>query len=113
MERCGKTNCSNNPTPNCVGIACPRRLPTIPALPKIGGSYWVAGWWIASCDEGANQGPEQGFAAAACVMHELKEAEIKRQLVLRDTAVRAQPGAQQRPETLDGIDVDFTEAITI
>src|SRR3954453_100594 len=77
------------------------------------GSYWVAGWWIASCDEGANQGPEQGFAAAACVMHELKEAEIKRQLVLRDTAVRAQPGAQQRPETLDGIDVDFTEAITI
>ena len=35
-ERCGKTNCSNNPRPNCVGIACPRRLPAIPALQKIG-----------------------------------------------------------------------------
>ncbi len=47
-----------------------------------------------ACDEGA----EQGFAASACVVHELEEAEIKRQLVLRDAAVRSEPGAQQRPE---------------
>src|SRR3954447_8571905 len=36
MDRCGKTNCSNNARPNCVGIACPRRLPAIPALQKVG-----------------------------------------------------------------------------
>ncbi len=42
-------------------------------------------------------------------MHELEEAEIKRQLVLRDAPVRAQPGAQQRPETLDRVDMDLAE----
>src|SRR3954447_21944083 len=35
-ERCGKTNCSNNARLNCVGIACPRWLPAIPAPQKIG-----------------------------------------------------------------------------
>ncbi len=79
----------------------------------LGGSYWVSGWWRASCHESRNQGAEQGFAAAACVVHELEEAEVERQLVLRDAAVRAQPGAQQRPEALDGVDVDFAEAITV
>jgi NIPSNAP len=77
------------------------------------GSYRIPGWWIASRDEGANQGPEQSFSAAACVMHELKEAEIKRQLVLRDTTVRAQPGPQQRPEAFNRVDVDLAEAITV
>ncbi len=38
-----------------------------------------------ACDERA----EQGFAAPARVVHELEEAEVVRQLVLRDTAVRA------------------------
>jgi len=42
-----------------------------------------------ACDKGA----EQGFAASARVVHELEEAEIERQLVLRDAPVRAQPGA--------------------
>jgi len=41
-----------------------------------------------ACDEGA----EQGFAASARIMHELEEAEIKGQLVLRDAAMRTQPG---------------------
>src|SRR5271157_1524267 len=35
-ERCGKTNCSNGPRPDCVGIACPPWLPAIPALQKTG-----------------------------------------------------------------------------
>jgi len=42
-----------------------------------------------ACDEGS----EQGFAASAGVVHELEEAEVKRQLVLRDASVRSQPGA--------------------
>src|SRR3954470_14678217 len=80
---------------------------------QVARSYWVSGWWCASCHESRNKGAEQGFAAAACVVHKLEEAEVERQLVLRDAAVRAQPGAQQRPEALDGVDVDFAETITV
>src|SRR3954464_8203991 len=62
-----------------------------------------------SCDQGSDEGSEQGFAAAACVVHELEEAEIERQLVLRDAAVRA----QQRPEALNGVDVHLAEAVAV
>ena len=48
-----------------------------------------------SCHQGSDQLAEQGFAAAAGVVHDLEEAEVERQLLLRDAAVRAQPGAQQ------------------
>src|SRR4051794_27296090 len=43
-----------------------------------------------ACDKGA----EQGSPTPARVVHELEEAEIERQLVLRDAPVRAEPGAQ-------------------
>jgi hypothetical protein len=66
-----------------------------------------------SCDQSGDEGSEQGFAASARVVHELEEAEVERQLVLRDAAVRAQPGAQQRPEALDGVDVHFAEAVAV
>src|SRR5215204_2171045 len=66
-----------------------------------------------SGDEARDEGAEESFAPAACVVHELEEAEIERQLVLRETPVRAEPGAQQGPETLDGVDVHFAEAIAI
>src|SRR5688572_26248612 len=66
-----------------------------------------------SRDQGGGEGSEQGFAASARVVHELEEAEIKRQLVLRDAPVRAQPGAQQRPEALDGVDVHLAEAVAV
>src|SRR3954470_832453 len=77
------------------------------------GSCWVPGWWDASPDQAADESAEQGFAAATGVMHELKETEIQRQFVLRDAAVRAQPGAQQRPEALDGVDVHLADPIAI
>ncbi len=35
-----------------------------------------------SRDQGCDERTEQGLAASACVVHELEEAEIKRQLVL-------------------------------
>ncbi len=79
-------------------------------------------WWLllgsgvvtaASCNQTRNQGAEQGFATSASVMNELEEAEVERQLVLRDAPVRAQPGAQQRPETLDGVDVDLAKPVAI
>ena len=66
-----------------------------------------------SCDQARNQGAEQGFAASTCVVHELKEAEVKRQLILRDAPMWAQPGAQQRPETLDGVDVNLVEPVAV
>jgi hypothetical protein len=46
-----------------------------------------------SCDQGGDEGSEQGFAPAPGVVHELEEAEVERQLVLRDAAVWPQPGA--------------------
>jgi hypothetical protein len=49
----------------------------------------------------------------ARVVNELEEAEVERQLVLGDAAVRAQPGAQQRPEAINGVELDLAEAVTI
>src|SRR3954453_15720028 len=68
---------------------------------------------VGSYDQGGDEGSEQGFAASARVVHELEEAEIERQVVLRDAAVRAQPGAEQRPEALNGIDVHLAEAVAV
>src|ERR1700712_3793776 len=44
-ERCGQTNCSNKARPNCVGIACQRRLPAILALQKTG-FYPIREHWL-------------------------------------------------------------------
>ena len=51
-----------------------------------------------SCDQGGDEGSEEGFSASSGVVDELEEAEVEGQLLLRDAAVGAQPGAQQRPE---------------
>ena len=66
-----------------------------------------------SCHQGGDKFAEQGFAAAAGVMHELEEAEVERQLLLRDAAVRAQSPAQQDPETFQRVDVDFAKTVAI
>ena len=63
--------------------------------------------------QGGQEGSEQGFAPASGVVHELEESKIVGQLLLRDAPVRPQPGAQQRPNTFHGVDVDFAEAIAI
>ncbi len=66
-----------------------------------------------SFDQPRDEGTKEGFASAACVVHELEEAEIVRQLLLRDATVRAQPRTQQRPEALDRVDVDLAEPVAI
>src|SRR4051794_10711910 len=66
-----------------------------------------------SCHQCREEGAQEGFAAAPGGVHELKEAEVERQLLLRDAAVWAQPGAQQGPRPLHGVDVDFAEAAAI
>ncbi len=69
------------------------------ALRLLSGSGVVTG---TSRDQGCDERTEQGFAASARVVHELEEAEIERQLVLRDAPMRAQSRAQQRPKSLCG-----------
>ena len=48
-----------------------------------------------SGDEARDEGAEESFAPAARVVHELEEAEVVRQLLLRDAPMRAEPRAQQ------------------
>src|SRR4051812_44215436 len=76
-------------------------------------SYRDPGWWGASRHQGGDELAEEGPATAAGVVHELEESEIERQLLLRDAPVRPQPGAQQRPDPLHGVDVDLAEAVAV
>jgi hypothetical protein len=62
---------------------------------------------------GRQPGRQAGLCRAASVVNELKEAQVDGQLLLRETAVRTEPGAQQRPEALDGINVGFAETVAI
>src|SRR3712207_5011005 len=66
-----------------------------------------------SPDQSRDQGTEQGSASAPGVVHELEEAEVQRQLLLRDAPVRAEPGAQQGPRPLHRVDVDLAEAVPV
>src|SRR3712207_7756841 len=43
----------------------------------------------------------------------LFRSELEQQLLLRDATVRAQPGAPQRPQALDGVDVQLAEAVAV
>jgi hypothetical protein len=64
-------------------------------------------------DQGGDEGAKERFAPPAGVVDELEEAEVGGQLLLRDAAMRPQPGAQQRPKTLGRVDVDLAEAVAI
>ena len=66
-----------------------------------------------SRDQAGHERAEQGFAASVRVVHELEEAEIKRQLVLQDPQVQAQLGTKQRPAAFLGIDVDRAEPVLV
>ena len=64
-------------------------------------------------DQEFQKGSEQAFAPDAGVMHELKEAQVERQFLLRNAAMRSQPRAQQGPESLSGINMDFIKTVTV
>jgi hypothetical protein len=83
------------------------------ARATVNGFWLLSGFGVVSIgprDESGDEGPEERIAAAAGVVHELEEAEMGRQLLLRDAAVRSQPGAQQGPMTFGRVDVDLPEA---
>lgn len=46
-------------------------------------------------------------------MHELKETQVERQFLLRNAAMRSQPGAQQRLEALGGVHMNLMETTPI
>jgi hypothetical protein len=56
-------------------------------------------------DQAGDEGAEQRLSAAPGIVDGLKEAEIGRQLLLRDAAMGSEPGAQQGPEAFQGVDV--------
>src|SRR5690349_11243246 len=68
---------------------------------------------LVSGDQGADQGAEESFSPFTRVMDELKEPKIDREFLLGDAAMRSQPGAQQRPASFHGVDVDLVEAIAV
>src|SRR3954449_3134116 len=95
-------------------LPCPatsRSRSPSPKSPRLlSGSGVVTG---TSGDEARDEGAEESFAPAARVVYELEEAEVVRQLLLREAPMRAEPRAQQRPETLDRVDVNLAEPVPV
>src|SRR3954452_22803677 len=79
--------------------------------PRLLSGFGVVGMGLP--DQTRDEGAEQSLAPAAGVVDELEEAEVERQLLLRDAPVRAQPGARQGPEALGRVDVDLAEAVPV
>src|SRR5918998_6964371 len=73
---------------------------------------------LSSSHQSRDEGAEEGFASVPGVVHEPEEAEVDRQpcgsaASLRDAPVRAEPGAQQGPRPLHGVDVDPAKAVAV
>ena len=66
-----------------------------------------------SCDQGSDECPEEGSAAFAHIMNELEEAEVEGEFLLRDAAMRPEPGSQQGPDAFHGVDMRLVAAIAI
>ena len=60
-------------------------------------------------DQAGDKGAEQRLSAAPGVVDGLEEAEIGRQLLLRDAPMGPEPGAQQGPEPFQRVDVDLAD----
>ena len=73
-------------------------------------SSCVSGTWP---DQQFDQRAEQRLAPLPDVVHELEEAQVQRQLLLRDPSMGTQPRPQQRPEALHRVDVDLAEPVAV
>ena len=56
-------------------------------------------------DQQLNEGTKQRFASLADVVNKLKESQVKREFLLGDAPMRAQPTPQERPEAFHGINM--------
>ena len=75
-------------------------------------SWLIMGFGLLA-EEQPQEGFEKSLSAIFGVVNELEEAEVERKTFLGDAAVRPQPGAQQGPEALDGVDVNLMEAVAV
>src|SRR5262249_400658 len=64
-------------------------------------------------DQELNERRKQRFASLADVVHELEEAQVEREFLLRNTPMWTKPTAQQRPEALHRIPIHFTQAVAL
>jgi hypothetical protein len=78
-------------TPAAVPLTIAHRLLRQPITRKALIGFWGDGG--TSHDQSRDEGAKESFASAPSVVYELEEAEIQRQLLLRDAAVWSQPGA--------------------
>ena len=53
------------------------------------------------------------FTASSHIVDKLKETQVEGEMLLRNPSMRPQPRAEQRPKAFYGVDVDFTEAVTV
>src|SRR5215213_1033937 len=95
--------------PDAIPSTCPELHHPISNTALVG----FRGGGAVSCNQACDKGAEQGSPTPARVVDELEEAEIERQLVLREAPVRAEPGAQQGPEPFHGVDVHLAEAVPV
>jgi len=64
-------------------------------------------------EQQSQKGIQEPFSSVFCVMNELEKAEIEGEILLRDPPVRPQPGTQQGPKTLHGVDVNLVETVAV
>src|SRR3954452_2088610 len=94
--------------------ALPRQGRVSVLRPKVSGSSRDPGCWDrGSRDDRRYKRGEEGLPPPARVVHDLEEGEVERQLLLRDPTMRAEPGAQQRPDALGRVDVDLAEPVAV
>jgi NAD(P)-dependent dehydrogenase (short-subunit alcohol dehydrogenase family) len=77
------------------GIACvvPGRVNAASITQNLEALIGFRGDGGTSHDQSCDESTQESFAPAPDVVHELEEAEIQRQLLLRDAPVWSQPGA--------------------
>lgn len=56
---------------------------------------------------------EKGFATLPDIVNKLEESQIEGQMLLRNAAMGAQPGTQQRPKPFQRVDMHFMKAVPI
>ena len=90
-------------------------------LPSHGVKVWYREWLFLcsgvlilwSGDQGCYECAEERLSSFASIVDELKEGKVDRKLLLRYAPVGPQPGTQEGPEPLHGVDMDLAMAVAV
>lgn len=63
--------------------------------------------------DGIEERAQERISPCSGIVKELEEGNIFGKMFLRDTAMGAEPGAEERPHSFDSIGMNFAKAITI